>query len=209
MATIGTFLIYTLAMKETITPAVGFTMLELLGDLSNSFISLPAALDGLTRASTALAKINRFLDEDEVERVPRSPAETRGSGNDDAEWTCLPRGAVALRNASFAWKTCDENKYAYHYKENKGACCGCCPKKKTKQIDAEPSDPEPPTLATLTDVSLSVAPGDLVVVYGATGAGKSSLLAALFGDIARCEPCCRSPLSPQPKASPGTLFCFR
>ncbi|KAH8053703.1 ATPase [Aureococcus anophagefferens] len=75
IATIGTFLIYALAEGNAITPAVGFTMLELLGDLSGSFIALPASLDGLTRAATALAKINRFLDEDEVTRVPRLEAE--------------------------------------------------------------------------------------------------------------------------------------
>ncbi|KAH8049428.1 ATPase [Aureococcus anophagefferens] len=115
IATIGTFLIYALAEGNAITPAVGFTMLELLGDLSGSFIALPASLDGLTRAATALAKINRFLDEDEVTRVPRLEAEAPAQA-----W--MPRGGVELRRASFAWRTSPDSKYGHKFKEHTGAC---------------------------------------------------------------------------------------
>lgn len=46
---------------------------------------------------------------------------------------------------------------------------------------APPGDGKnPPTLA---DVTLSVAPGSLVMVVGEVGSGKSSLLAAVLGEI--------------------------
>ncbi|CAI5930137.1 unnamed protein product [Closterium sp. NIES-64] len=42
---------------------------------------------------------------------------------------------------------------------------------------------------TLTDVTLSVEPGKLVAVVGATGQGKSSLVSALLGEMpTRCQP---------------------
>jgi ABC-type Mn2+/Zn2+ transport system ATPase subunit len=42
--------------------------------------------------------------------------------------------------------------------------------------------------ATLSNVSLSVAPGEFVMVVGPVGAGKSSIISALMGSMARVRP---------------------
>uniref|UniRef100_A0A7S2SS28 ATP-dependent transporter ycf16 n=1 Tax=Rhizochromulina marina TaxID=1034831 RepID=A0A7S2SS28_9STRA len=51
--------------------------------------------------------------------------------------------------------------------------------------DAETSTSSQDLAPVLSDVQLQVLPGQLVCVYGVTGGGKSSLLAALLGEITR------------------------
>lgn len=70
----------------------------------------------------------------------------------------LPRGAIRLEHASFSW-----------------------------DADGGPSDgaaqTQTQTTPTLQDVSLDIQPGQLVIVVGSFGAGKSSLVAALLGEL--------------------------
>jgi ABC-type multidrug transport system fused ATPase/permease subunit len=51
--------------------------------------------------------------------------------------------------------------------------------------DVAENNSEVASTVTLKDIMLHVKPGALVVVYGATGSGKSSLLSALLGEIAQ------------------------
>lgn len=50
-----------------------------------------------------------------------------------------------------------------------------------------PADPTKPWVPTLHDIHLDVKSGHLVMVAGAVGSGKSSLLAALIRNIAKVK----------------------
>ena len=79
LAALSTFLTYTLGLGRRLSPAVGFTTLELLEQLESSFISLPSAIDSFARATTALQKLDEFLDVKEVDGLNFDPVQTSGA----------------------------------------------------------------------------------------------------------------------------------
>lgn len=87
---------------------------------------------------------------------PQQPtaSTTPGTATGPVQQPPLPPGAIRLEHASFSW-------------------------------DADgPASSEPaPAAVTLQDVTLNIKPGQLVAVVGPVGAGKSSLISALLGEI--------------------------
>ena len=106
-------------------------------------------------------------------------------------------GACEVAEASFKWSKAAEKS---DEGEGEGEGEGGAKQKETEAIlsagglDARDrasssglSVDGPGTSATLENVSVSMPPGQLSLVVGATGCGKSSLLAGLLGDIKRVD----------------------
>ena len=154
--------------EKSLTADVAFPALAQFQLLRFPVTMLPSQVTALIQGKVALDRIRGFLEDEEVEGRGRG---TRGSGHGLAAAAAAApppapppassyaaAGAIEVRNAAFAW--------------SKGG--------KTGGGEAPPS---PSPLITLSVASLRVPPGSLVVVVGPVGSGKSSLLAALLGEM--------------------------
>eukprot|EP00966_Prymnesium_polylepis_P209421 4851127-Prymnesium_polylepis.1 len=194
----ASFLIRTLVFGQSLTAAQGFTALALFGLLSNVLGFLPMVVNRCVQASVAVRRIASFLELPDVDG--RAAAEH------------LARGEVQIDAGSFGWSppvapaaAGDEAPSPLRAGRSK-RLIGVRPKispllEAQPTVEAEPTVeptvsteamqasgwPEPtlsPLLApTLAAVSLAAKPGELVCIYGACGGGKSSLLAALCGEV--------------------------
>ena len=214
MAALSTFLVFTLGLGHRLSPAVGFTTLELLTNLEDSFTSLPSAVDCLARAATALSKLDEFLDVTEVTGV---------------QFEHTSKNVGAFVDGSFKWSSskkpedipekgsdCDDDDFkstksmAPMKKKREGVSCffNCGRSNELPppppMLELEDSkdeeassplitsadgllhrDPDDDQTPTLRDIALELPKGALVLVVGPTGCGKSSLLAALCNEIAK------------------------
>ena len=105
--------------------------------------------------------------------VPPLSAASRGRCLGEYAW-CNATGSCTLSDCSSCAGA----------DEAKGADAPADESKDGAEEAEAPDGPKPPTLPR---VELDVPPGALVVVCGVTGAGKSSLLAALLGEITMLE----------------------
>jgi ABC-type multidrug transport system fused ATPase/permease subunit len=115
-------------------------------------------------------RIARFLCEHELQCIVEKESFVPADDDDDAlladgsDHQEVPVGGVSVRHGTFAW---------------------------TEDADANTVGPALSSStninATLTDITLDISPGQLVVVVGEVGAGKSSLLSSLLGEMNRLQ----------------------
>eukprot|EP00753_Platysulcus_tardus_P008155 PLAT157.1.p1 GENE.PLAT157.1~~PLAT157.1.p1 ORF type:complete len:1459 (-),score=711.94 PLAT157.1:104-4480(-) len=192
--TVVTFLTFTLFSGGKLTPALAFSSLQLLAMLRRPLKQVPNVMAALAAARVSARRLISFFGEEE----------TVDYRVDDG----LPVGAVQIEAADFRWSGCEakkkkktrgdkgggRKKRAAARKRGQGGeleLTGLMAGKSDSssraeagQADAADGDSEagvPPWL--LSGVTLQLAPGSFTVVTGAVGVGKSSLLAALLGDM--------------------------
>ena len=190
-ATMLAFITYTLSGHELTSSRV-FSSLSLFGALSMPLNQFPQILGNVTDAAQSIVRIQDFLLAEEAE--------------DPVYWDLENDNAVILENASFIWErnaakesNIDAMKKAATTKQKKSD------KKTAKQENdfgeiqskvsgkalsnstlyekatrGEDSEEQP---FGLEDLNLTVGRHELIAVIGAVGSGKSSLLAALAGDM--------------------------
>eukprot|EP00741_Cyanophora_paradoxa_P003785 tig00000718_g3679.t1 len=167
LVSLVTFGTYALAGNK-LTAAAAFTTLQLFNLLRFPLMMLPNIVNGLAQSKVAINRMSEFLLKDEVdldyiEAIPRVPE----SGLEKQE-------LVRFRKACFSWDVAEADKgKAIALKDHKAAAA------------AAPA-PAPPPKMHLKDVSFSVRQGDLVMVVGPVGSGKTSLLSAIIGEMRHC-----------------------
>lgn len=179
------FITYSLT-DNTLEPAKVFSSLALFNSLRMPLNLLPLVIGQVVDAWSSLKRIQDFL---LCEEQP-----------EEAVWDMEAKNAVEINNASFAW----ERTVTQEAEEVKGkpAAKPTTKAKKSKKTAVDDSNPSPsdassgaltpdststsapaPEPFKLHDLDIKLGRNELVAVIGGVGSGKSSLLAALAGDM--------------------------
>ena len=195
LAAVATFLCRTVLLGQPLSPAQGFTALALFGMLAGVLSFLPMVVNRYIQAWIALKRLSRFL-------ALRNVDGFTGAAD-------LPRGTVSIARGAFTWpaapadsalgepskaagSTARRSLKAIRASRGRGGeriepllavTAGVASGEGGRSDVGESASAAPWIAPTLDAVSLHASPGELVVVYGSCGSGKSSLLAALCGEI--------------------------
>lgn len=159
-ASMLSFITYSLS-QHVLTPAPIFSSLALFNSLRMPLNLLPQVLGQVTDAWTALMRIQEFLLAEEIK--------------DEIEWDENMSDAINLENASFTWERNAASEKGPKDPKAKGV-------KQEKESPVDTPDTEAVPFQ-VKGLSFSVKRNELVAVIGTVGSGKTSLLAALAGDM--------------------------
>ncbi|KAF9106720.1 hypothetical protein BGX27_009048 [Mortierella sp. AM989] len=153
--TITTFFVYTKVAGNILTAEVAFPALALFNVLRAPMDAFPEMLSLCLRAKVSAARIDRFLDEEEV--LVYANASTKPRKN-------LPSDPIiGFKNATFSYAGKSEQDAA-NAAHNAG-----------ETLNGHHFE--------LKDLNLEFPVGELSVITGPTGSGKTSLLLSLLGEI--------------------------
>lgn len=180
--------------EDGMEPESIFTALALLNMLRFPLMQLPQGIESAIKVNTSIGRLRRLLEAEEAKnlQIEVTPAPPLG------------QTILSISNGKFAWeleKTPEELAEEAAQKEKERAAAAkkaAAERKKTKKggVDVEekttPVDEDgeetPYSWApTLTGVNLEVKSGELVMVTGRVGCGKTSLLHAILGEMHTLE----------------------
>ncbi|CAE6396795.1 unnamed protein product [Rhizoctonia solani] len=193
------FSCFALVAKKQLTVDIAFPCITVFGMLSQSLTALPIIANWFVMCSVALKRIEKYLAEEEVPEYvsslmrdpcpPHEPTDTR----------------IGCESATFRWPAAptddaDKNKDKSGIFAKIGSAFGTLARfigrvfvllrlrKKPEEVpkDEQPEE-EPEKPFELKDISVVFPEGVISLVSGPTGSGKSSLLAALLGEMDRIE----------------------
>ena len=186
-ASMLSFITYSLS-SHALNPAPIFSSLALFNSLRLPLNLLPLVIGQVTDAWASLGRVQEFLLAEEQK--------------DDFNWDMKNKEAVAVKDGSFTWErtvTQDPDAKIMGKKETKAAKAIEKAEKKKEKLDEkngiDRSGDGAETSSTLThvepfklhDLNFSIGRNELVAVIGGVGSGKSSLLAALAGDMRKTQ----------------------
>ncbi|KAI8360085.1 hypothetical protein B0O80DRAFT_194371 [Mortierella sp. GBAus27b] len=155
VVTITTFFAYTKIAGNTMTAEVAFPALALFNVLRAPMDAFPEMLSLCLRAKVSAARIDRFLDEEEVLLYANANAKPRKN---------LPTDPIiGFKNATFSYAGKGEQDAANAARET------------GQNLNNHHFE--------LKDLNLVFPVGELSVITGPTGSGKTSLLLSLLGEI--------------------------
>mmetsp|Transcript_133973 Transcript_133973/g.232584 ORF Transcript_133973/g.232584 Transcript_133973/m.232584 type:complete len:1411 (-) Transcript_133973:84-4316(-) len=182
------FTLYAILPGRELDATVIFPCMALLNIIRFPLMMMPALQSSLAETAVSVRRIQSYLE---------SPKRIRYA----AELTAAERSAglaAVIQNGTFHWyegQTADGTPATAAGKPLKWYT------KLLKKVKREKKGPGPAPTASaemkitekvvLKDINLQIKKGGLVFVIGETGAGKSSLLAALMGHIESSVPDCR------------------
>ena len=185
-ASMLSFITYSLS-KHDLNPAPIFSSLALFNSLRMPLNLLPMVIGQVIDAWASLGRIQEFLIAEEQD--------------DDFNWDMEGKSAVTMEHADFTWERIvsqEAETGARSKKQGKGAKVEEKKQKKADKIAAIAGRPNTAesgleSSSTITemepfrlqDMAFSVGRNELLAVIGGVGSGKSSLLAALAGDMRR------------------------
>ncbi|KAF9979372.1 hypothetical protein BGZ73_000066 [Actinomortierella ambigua] len=153
IVTVTTFFVYTKVLGNALTAEVAFPAIALINVLRQPMDSFPEVLSVCLRARVSSGRIDRFLDEEEVELYTKTkPRKT------------LPSDPIiGFKNATFSYAN------------------------KSEQAAADAAADAGTTHSghhfELKDLNLEFPVGELSVIAGPTGSGKTTMLLSLLGEI--------------------------
>ncbi|MCJ1386173.1 hypothetical protein MMC17_009299 [Xylographa soralifera] len=181
-ASMLSFVTYSLS-KHDLDPAPIFSSLALFNSLRMPLNLLPLVIGQVVDAWASIGRVQDFLIAEEQ--------------NEDFLWDMEGEHAVSMEHADFTWER------TINQEPDKNVGLRSNKKQITEVKDAERAAPRGPrpvdptsgedSSSTLTqvepfklhDLKLSIGRNELIAVVGGVGSGKSSLLAALAGDMRR------------------------
>ncbi|SMR55073.1 unnamed protein product [Zymoseptoria tritici ST99CH_1E4] len=186
-ASMLSFITYSLS-GNGLNPAPVFSSLALFNSLRIPLNLLPMVIGQVVDANASLTRVQEFLDAEEA--------------HDDSEWKMNAPNAIEIVDGDFTWernttnssegKPGEDPKGSKQLKqEKKDAKAKAKEEKKVaKQENVETAPPTPTNEEEeqkkpfeVRDINLTVGRDELIAVIGSVGSGKSSLLAALAGDM--------------------------
>ncbi|KAG0056332.1 hypothetical protein BGZ83_005451 [Gryganskiella cystojenkinii] len=180
------FLAYTKLFGHEMSAAVMFTTLALFNIMRSALNQIPWNIQNVMQTIVSLERISKFLDEEDIVRdttVTKIDAKAKTSSD------AAP--VIGFVNASFDWPNKEiEKEEAKDVKKD-----SWFQKIKSKFSKAAPKPVEEPVVEAaapqerfkLKNITADFPVGQLSVVVGPTGSGKSALLLALLGELERQE----------------------
>ncbi|KAM0796432.1 ABC multidrug transporter [Usnea florida] len=181
-ASMLSFVTYSLS-KHDLNPAPIFSSLALFNSLRMPLNLLPLVIGQVVDAWSSLGRIQDFLIAEEQ--------------NDDFVWDMEGKNAVSMEHADFTWERnitqIPESKTGLQGNRKQTRAVKDAEKAAAKELKSAGSKSGEDSSSTLTqvepfklhDMEFSVGRNELIAVIGGVGSGKSSLLAALAGDMRR------------------------
>ncbi|KAJ3025895.1 UNVERIFIED_CONTAM: hypothetical protein HDU68_006516 [Siphonaria sp. JEL0065] len=154
------FSVYT-AMGNPLNATIVFPALSLIGFLKGPMIQLPQTVQNLVEANVSLTRFVQFIVCPELE-----------APEDDQNKTCTDKGIIVSENASFLWDDW-----------NDGSSERVKSSEKFLVTDNEATVFSGVKEPFLKDITFKIPKGALCAVVGSVGAGKSSLVQALLGEM--------------------------
>jgi ATP-binding cassette subfamily C (CFTR/MRP) protein 1 len=165
------FITYSLT-KHSLDPAPIFSSLALFNALRTPLSVLPWVIGQIIDAWSSVRRIQEYLSAEDIK--------------DETIWDYEGRNAVEMKDASFTWEraTAPDAPEATGSSHDGGAAMNEGP----PVPEASDRTASSPLLTergpfNLTDLNFSIGRKELIAVIGGVGSGKSSLLAALAGDM--------------------------
>ncbi|MCJ1477980.1 hypothetical protein MMC13_006655 [Lambiella insularis] len=185
-ASMLSFITYSLS-NHALDPAPVFSSLALFNSLRMPLNLLPMVIGQVTDGWSSLGRIQEFMMAEEQ--------------NDDFNWDMEAKNAVNVEHADFTWERTANRDPEKDSRSKKDAQAAKRQSKDAKQAEKRASKHGQPaeggkgddSSSTTTEVEpfnlknmhFSVGRNELLAVIGGVGSGKSSLLAALAGDMRR------------------------
>ncbi|KZP00831.1 ABC protein [Calocera viscosa TUFC12733] len=177
LAAVLAFVTYSLTNHD-LDPAIIFTCMSLFQLLRQPLMFLPRALSAITDASNALERLRGVFNAETMETVL--------TVDPDCKY------AVSVDHAEFRWETVIsgevQDERSKKPKKGKAAERERELKEKEKEAkDAADKERPPDEPFALRDITMHIPRGQLVAIVGPVGAGKSSLLQGLLGEMRRTK----------------------
>ncbi|RHZ07633.1 hypothetical protein DYB31_010525, partial [Aphanomyces astaci] len=166
LVTITIFATFTMWMKLSLTVEIMFSTLALFKSLQDAMFGLPLVIMTTAQCFVSVKRINAVLLMDEFDP---SDVQTPASNAALKAKYALDHTVLAIHQGSFGWHTPSDN-------TNSAS-------KSNKNVAESSAGEDNAATVLFADVNLTIQQGQFVVLHGAVGQGKSSLCAALLGEM--------------------------
>lgn len=161
-------------LRGNVTVTETYTLINIVNICRSAVNMFPLAVSAMSQARVALNRLDVYLRSDELDKE----VIMRGTAPCSSDQS---RGTISVRNAHFEWSssatqptdTVIVRSIDAHDENQEG-------------LDAElPAKPTPGF--SMEGINIEIDAGALVMIVGTVGSGKSSLLSALLGEMARVD----------------------